>query len=81
MNHTYFILKCVFRRFDYNLFSVNKNLTFIGKVNAGHHIHKCGFARTVFADNAQIIARFDRKIQVLRHGLAVIAERQIFCGK
>ena len=51
MNHADFVIESVLGRSDDCLFSVDENLSVIGKINAGNHVHKRRFTASVFAED------------------------------
>ena len=53
VNHTDPVPEGILGRADDNLFPVDQDLAFIGKIDAGDHVHQGGFAASVFAQDGQ----------------------------
>ena len=65
MNHADFIAESVFRRTDYYLLTVDEDMTGVGIVDAGNHIHQRRFAAAVLSENRENLAAVYGKIDIL----------------
>ena len=65
MDHTDLMIECVLRRTDFHLFSVDEDLTLVGIVNPGNHIHQRRFAAPVFTENGKDLSITKIKVHVL----------------
>ena len=71
MDHADAVVECVFGGGDGHRLAVNIDLSLIGKVDAGKHIHQRGLAAAVFTQQRQDLAFAQFQIDgVVRHDLA-----------
>ena len=59
MDHADAAVKGVFGRCDGDGISADQNLSFIGEINSGQHVHQGGFTAAVFTQQGQNLTPFD----------------------
>ena len=65
MNHTDSVVKCILGGANNDLFIVYVYIAFIGKVNAGKHIHQSGLTAAIFAQQGQDLTGPDIQFHVV----------------
>ena len=65
MNHADAMGECILRRMDGDGLAVGKNLTLIRQIDACKHVHQCGFAAAVLAQQGENLTALQAKTDVI----------------
>ena len=79
VDHTDLMIERVFRRADQHFFPVDEDLTLVGIINPGDHIHQGRFSASVLAEDGKDLAVTKIKVHVfVRDDLRAEAFRDPF---
>ena len=71
MDHADAVPKGILGRGDGHGLPVNVDLPFVRKINAGEHVHQCGFAAAVFPQQRQDLALMQLQVHgIVGHDLS-----------